>query len=375
LVKSAVPIMARSDLGRLNNHLRGLVQAYRREHYVAKARPMSDAPEKEPENSAWETGMRALRLETPGAAPVMRDLPRPAPGPGEVLVRIAAAGLNFADLLMIDGTYQEMPEPPFTLGLELAGTVESLGPDAAGPSPGTRVAIHAGHGALAEYGVFPTARCLPIPDAMPFEHAAGFQIAYGTSHLALARRAGLQRGETLLVLGAGGGVGLTAVELGALMGARVIACARGAEKLEAARRAGAHVLLDSGTADIRDAVRAEGGADVVFDAVGGDQFRAALRATNPEGRILLIGFASGRLPDLPANHLLVKNVTVIGFYWGGYMAFRPEALSESLATLLDWYGAGRLCPQVSHVLPLERAGEGLALLRARKAAGKIVIAI
>ena len=319
--------------------------------------------------------MKALRLTSPGTPPVLMDIPPPDPGPGEVRVRIAAAGLNFADLLMSEGKYQDMPDPPFTMGLELAGTVEALGPGTTGPAPGTRVAVYSGHGALAEQGVFPAARCLPIPESMPFAEAAAFQIAYGTSHLALDRRARLRPGETLLVLGAGGGVGLTAVEIGALMGARVIACARGAAKLEAARAAGAHVLVDSDTADIRDAVKAEGGADVVYDAVGGAQFRAALRATNPEGRILLIGFASGNLPEVPANHLLVKNISVIGFYWGGYLGFAPEALTESLAQLLAWYREGRLRPHVGHVLPLDRAAEGLDLLRNRQATGKVVISI
>jgi NADPH2:quinone reductase len=319
--------------------------------------------------------MRALRLEGIGAAPVVRELPRPVPRPGEALVSIAAAGLNFADLLMQRGQYQEMPELPFTLGLELAGTVEALGPGTDGPSPGTRVAAFTGHGALADYGVFPAARCVPIPDSMPFTEAAGFQIAYGTSHLALERRAALRPGETLLVLGAGGGVGLTAVEIGHLMGARVIAVARGEAKLAAARKAGADILLDSDSADIRAAVKAEGGADVVYDAVGGDQFREALRATNPEGRILLIGFASGSVPEIPANHLLVKNVSVIGHYWGGYQKFRPGALSDSLATLLRWYEEGRLRPHVSHVLPLERADEAFDLLRSRQATGKVVISL
>ena len=317
--------------------------------------------------------MKALRVEALDAGVVIRDIPRPVPGPGEVLVRIAAAGLNFADLLMLRGQYQDMPVPPFTLGLELAGTVDALGPDVDGPAPGTRVAVFASHGALAEYGTFDAGRCLPIPDTMPFEEAAAFQVAYGTSHIALDRRAGLKPGETLLVLGAGGGVGLTAVEIGALMGARVIACARGRAKLEAAAAAAAHVLIDSATADIREAVKAEGGADVVFDAVGGDQFRAALRATKPEGRILLIGFASGTVPEIPANHLLVKNVSVIGLYWGGYLTFAPDALTGSLATLLEWYREGRLHPHVSHVLPLEAAAEGLELLRSRKATGKVVV--
>jgi NADPH2:quinone reductase len=319
--------------------------------------------------------MRAFTIGRFGESPAIRDLARPEPGPGQVRVRIAACGLNFADLLMIEGRHQERPEPPVTLGMEAAGIVDALGPGVAGPAPGTRVATHASCGGLADYGCFQAESCLPIPDAMPFAHAAAFQIAYGTSHVALDHRARLQPGETLLVLGAAGGVGLTAVEIGKIMGARVIACARGADKLRAARSAGADHLIDSATADIRAAVRALGGADVVYDPVGGEQFEAAFRATNPGGRIIPIGFASGTVPQIPANHLLVKNLTVIGLYWGGYMKLRPEVLTSSLATLFDWYGAGRLHPQVSHELPLERAGEALELLRSRQSTGKVVITL
>lgn len=317
--------------------------------------------------------MRAFTIDSYGAAPAIRDTALPEPGPGQVRVRIAACGLNFADLLMAEGRYQERPEPPVTLGMEAAGTVDALGPGVAGPAAGARVAVFAASGGLADYGCFPASSCLPIPDAMPFADAAAFQIAYGTSHLALGHRAGLQPGETLLVLGAAGGVGLTAVEIGRLMGARVIACARGADRLAAARAAGADHLIDSQTADLRAEVRALGGADVVYDPVGGDQFMAAFRATNPGGRIIPIGFASGTVPQIPANHLLVKNLTVIGLYWGGYLKFRPDVLRASLAMLLEWYGEGRLHPHVSHELPLDRAAEALELLRSRQATGKIVV--
>ncbi len=319
--------------------------------------------------------MRAYVLERPGESPAIRERALPEPGPGQIRVRIAACGLNFADLLMIEGRYQERPEPPFTLGMEATGTVDALGPGVAGPAPGTRVAVFAGQGGLADYGCFPAAACLPIPDAMPFSHAAAFQVAYGTSHLALAHRARLEPGETLLVLGAAGGVGLTAVEIGKLLGARVIACARGEDRLRVARDAGADHLIDSDTADIRAEVRALGGADVVYDPVGGAQFDAAFRATNPGGRIIPVGFASGAVPQIPANHLLVKNLTVIGFYWGGYLRLRPEVLTTSLATLLQWYGEGRLRPHVSHQLPLERAGEALELLRSRQSTGKVVVTL
>ena len=319
--------------------------------------------------------MRAYHLPAKGAEPILTDLPRPTPGLGEISLRIAACGLNFADLLMIKGAYQDTPEAPFTLGMEVAGTVDALGPDTDGPAPGTRVAVFGGQGGLADYGCFPAARAVPLPDAMSFAEAAAFQVAYGTSHVALDHKARLQPGETLLVLGAAGGVGLTAVEIGKQMGARVIACARGADKLEVAKRAGADHLIDAATQDIRDTCRALGGVDVVYDPVGGDQFTAAMRACNPEARILAIGFASGDVPQIPANHLLVKNISVMGLYWGGYLKFRPEVLTQSMATLFDWYAAGRLRPHVSHLLPLEQAAEALDLLRSRKSTGKVVVTL
>jgi NADPH:quinone reductase len=319
--------------------------------------------------------MQSFGIETYGQPPAFRTRPMPEPGAGELRVRLAACGLNFADLLMIEGKYQERPTPPVTLGMEAAGIVEALGPGTDGPAPGTRVALTMNGGGLAEFGCFDARRCLPIPDAMSFEVAAGFQIAYGTSHVALDHRARLRPGETLLVLGAAGGVGLTAVEIGRKMGARVIACARGPDKLKIAEAAGAHHLIDSDTADIRAEVTALGGADVVYDPVGGDQFDAALRATRAEGRVIVVGFAGGRVQQIPANHLLVKNITVIGLYWGGYLNFAPKVLTGSLATLLDWYADGSLRPHISHVLPFAAAAEGLELLRSRKSTGKIVVTI
>ncbi len=319
--------------------------------------------------------MKAFGIRAFGETPALRDLPLPEPAPGEVRVKIAACGLNFADLLMIDGKYQERPEPPLTLGMEPVGWVDALGAGTAGPAPGTRVAIHANCGGLAEYGCFPAARCVPLPEAMDFDDAAAFQVTYGTSHVALDHKARLQTGETLLVLGAAGGVGLTAVEIGKRMGARVIACARGADKLAAAKAAGADHLIDSESEDLRGAVKALGGADVVYDPVGGDQSDAAFRATRPDGRIVVIGFASGRVPQIPANHLLVKNISVIGLYWGGYLRFKPEVLTESLATLFGWYQDGGLRPHISYRLPLARASEALELLRERKSTGKVVVRV
>jgi NADPH:quinone reductase len=319
---------------------------------------------------------RAFQIAGPGTEPAWRDVSLHPPGPGEVRVRIAACGLNFADLLMVAGTYQDIPGYPLTLGMELSGTVEASGPAARGIEPGMRVGVFAGSGGLAEAGVFRADRCLRLPDAMPFDVAAGFQIAYGTSHLALARRARLLSGETLLVLGAAGGVGLTAVEIGHRMGARVIAVARGADRLEAVRRAGADEVIDSTVAtDLRGAVMALGGADVIYDPVGGDAFRAAIRCLKPEGRYLCIGFASGDVPDVKPNHLLVKNTDLIGLYWGGYLKFRPDILADSLRTLCDWYADGDLAPQISHCFPADRAAEALGVLKDRRATGKIVVTL
>ncbi|MFV0491538.1 MAG: NADPH:quinone oxidoreductase family protein [Pseudorhodobacter sp.] len=317
--------------------------------------------------------MLAFEIRAFGEKPAIRECPRPHPGPGEVLVKIHTCGLNFADLLMIEGRYQERPAPPFTLGMEVAGIVEALGPGVNAPAPGTRVAVFASSGGLAEVGVFPARACLPIPDEMPFTVAAGFQIAYGTSHLALTHRARLCAGETLLVMGAAGGVGLTAVEIGKLLGARVIATARGKERLEVARAAGADHLIDSRNSDLRAELMALGGVDVTYDAVGGPAFMQALRATRPEGRLIPIGFAGGEVPQIPANLLLVKNLTVIGLYWGAYPHFAPGPMQESLARLIDWYRAGKLRPHISHCLPFSRTEEALALLRDRKTTGKVVV--
>ncbi len=311
-------------------------------------------------------------LEEPGR---LARIDLPPPGPGQVALRIRACGLNFADLLLARGQYQERPALPFTLGMEPAGVISALGPGVRDLSPGDRVACFAPHGGLAGAGLFEAAACTPIPATMSFSEAAAFQVAYGTAHLALEHRARLAAEETLLVLGAAGGVGLSAVEIGKLMGARVIACARGADKLAVCAAAGADHLIDSDRQDIRAEVKALGGADVVYDPVGGDQFEAALRACRPEARLVVIGFASGEVPRIPANILLVKNISVLGYYWGGYLRFRPELLRRSLARLLGWYAAGRLKPHVSHVLPLERAAEGYELLRRRKSTGKVVIEI
>ena len=317
--------------------------------------------------------MRAYHLSTAGTAPALTTLPRPTPGPGEALVRIECCGLNFADLLMIEGRYQDTPAAPFTLGMEWAGVVEALGPQTEGPAPGTRVAAVAGQGGLAEWGVVAADRCIPLPDTMGFDQAAAFQIAYGTSHLALTHRAALQKGETLVVLGASGGVGLTAVELGARLGARVVAVARGADKLAVAQAAGAEVLIDADHPDMKAALKEAGGGDVVYDAVGGALGEAALAALRRGGRYLVIGFASGDIPRVKLNHMLVKNQSLHGLYWGGYMTLDPAVLHNSMADLFRMFAEGGLEPHISHHVPLHQAAEGLEMLRQRRATGKIVV--
>ena len=319
--------------------------------------------------------MRAMQVTAYDTPLEMREIDRPEPGPGEVLVRVETCGMNFGDTMMVEGTYQEKPELPFTIGMELCGTVEAVGPGVSHLQVGQRIAAYAGKGGLAEYAALPAEICVPIPDMMSATDAAAFLVAYGTSHVALDYKARMQPGERLLVLGASGGVGLTAVELGKVMGAEVIACARGPEKLEICRQAGADHLIDSDTDDIREVVKALGGADVVYDPVGGEQFKAAMRATNPDGRLLPLGFASGEVPQIPANILLVKNLTVLGLYWGGYARFKPSVLTKSFAALFEMYVAGKLKPHVSHVLPLAEANAALDLLRQRKATGKVVIEV
>lgn len=319
--------------------------------------------------------MRAMQVIELGQPLELRDVETPDPSAGEVLVRIQTCGLNFGDLLIVKGTYQEKPALPATIGMEICGVVDAVGADVTGLAVGQRVAAYCGFGGLADYAALPADICVPIPDVMSPVDAAAFLIAYGTSHVALDYKAHLQPGERLLVLGASGGVGLTAVELGKLMGAEVIACARGPEKLAIAKAAGADHLLDSDTVDLRAAVKALGGADVVYDPVGGALFDAALRACNPEARLLPLGFASGTVPHIPANILLVKNLSVLGFYWGGYMRVNPKVLTDSFEVLFDWYAQGKLKPHVSHVLPLEEVNTGLDLLRNRHATGKVIIQI
>ncbi|OAB58170.1 hypothetical protein AY599_03330 [Leptolyngbya valderiana BDU 20041] len=321
--------------------------------------------------------MRALvcsALDGESLAP--GELPAPEAGPGQVLIAVKAAGVNFADTLMVRGQYQEKPELPFAPGLEAAGEVIAVGAGVTRVGPGDRVMALVGHGAFAERVAAPESGVFPIPDAMDFVTAAGFAVTYGTAHGALRWHADLQPGETLMVHGAAGGVGLAAVECGKALGARVIASAGGADKLAVAAAHGADATIDYKTEDLKQRIRAltEGhGVDVVFDPVGGPIFDASLRATAWGGRLVVIGFAAGTVQQIPANILLVKNVSVHGMYWGSNRTRAPERLAAQFAELFDWYLAGKIRPLVSHRYPLEEGAQALADLRARKTTGKVAI--
>lgn len=318
--------------------------------------------------------MQAMLCRDLGQPLAIADMATPEPGPGQVRLRVHACGVNFADTLMLQGRYQERPALPFIPGLEVCGTVDAAGPGTDASALGSRVAAMVPHGGFAEAICLPADACARVPAGMSDAQAAGFIIAYATSLIAL-ERAALAEGENLLVLGASGGIGLTAVEIGHRLGARVIACARGADKLAVARQAGADDLVDSDTADLRAEVRALGGADVIYDPVGGELFDQALRATRQGARLLPLGFASGAVPQIPANLLLVKNLSVIGFYLGGYARLHPSALPRALDQLFGWYDQGLLAPHVSHVVPLQEANRALDLLRTRAATGKVVLSV
>jgi NADPH2:quinone reductase len=307
---------------------------------------------------------------------VVEEVPSPPLREGAVRVAVHAAGVNFGDVLMVAGQYQEKPPFPFTPGFEIAGTVTELGPGVTGLSVGDRVMGTMPWGGYAAEAVAAAGDITRIPDSMPFEIAAGFPVAYGTSHGALEWRARLQPGETLLVHGAAGGVGLTAVEIGKAMGATVIATAGGPEKLEIARRHGADHLVNYSREDIRSRVRelTDGkGVDVVYDPVGGDAFDASLRSIAWEGRLVVIGFAGGRVPQIPANIVLVKNCDVIGFYWGSYRAKKPEQVRRSYEQLFRWFEGGKLRPHVSERFDLADAAKALGALRGRRSTGKVVL--
>ncbi len=306
----------------------------------------------------------------------LSECPLPSPAAGEVRIRVDAAGVNFPDALIIQKKYQLQPPLPFTPGTEVAGTVDAVGEGVGRLKAGDRVVAFVGIGGFAEYVCAAQAQVAPLPPGVDAAVAAGFTLTYATSQHALVERGQLKAGETLLVLGAGGGVGLAAVELGKLAGARVIAAASSPEKLDAARRAGADELIDYSQADLREAVKVmtDGrGVDVVYDPVGGQYTAAALRTLGWRGRLLVIGFAAGDIPQIPANLLLLKEVSAVGVYWGEFAKRDPSGNRRLLAQLSGWLAEGRLRPLVSREYPLAETPRALEDLLARRAVGKLVI--
>jgi NADPH2:quinone reductase len=326
--------------------------------------------------------MRALQCQTLGKPSDLKlvDLPDlPSPKAGEIKVKVTSAGLNFADTLMISGQYQQKPELPFTPGLELAGTVLEVGPGETRINTGDRVMAAVDHGGFAEQAIVRAADAVPVPAGMDPVVAGGFVIAYGTSYGALVWKARLKEGELLLVHGAAGGVGLTAVEIGKALGAKVIATAGGAEKCAVARAHGADWTIDYRSEDVRDRVKAiaaelgREGADVVYDPVGGEIFDASLRCVAWGARLLVVGFAAGQIQKIPANILLVKNIDAQGFYWGSYRRQRPELILDCFAGLGRLFAAGHLKPHISHRFDIADFAQAFDILVGRKSTGKVVL--
>ena len=319
--------------------------------------------------------MRALVCETLGPVNSHRvqEIPDPVPGKRQVAVRVRACGVNFADTLIVQGKYQERPELPFVPGSEVAGEVIALGEGVKGIALGQRVMALTSVGGFAEIALAAADTLIPLPDGIDFTDAAAFTVAYGTSHVALETRAQLKAGETLIINGASGGVGLTALEIGKMMGATVIGLASTEEKRALVAERGADHVFDVADPELRDKVKALGGADVGYDVVGGDAFNTMLRCMKFEGRLLTVGFASGEIPQVPANLLLVKNISVVGVYWGSYARNNPSVLMKSLVQLTQWLKDGQLRPHVSAVYSLDEATKGLEALANRQSVGKVVI--
>ncbi len=321
--------------------------------------------------------MKALVCKELGPADklVLETTDDPIPGPGEVLIDIHAAGLNFPDTLAITGNYQIRAELPFIPGGEASGVIEAVGEGVEQFKPGDRVMSSGLNGAFAEKQCKPVAEVIAIPDSMPFDTAAGFLVTYGTSYYALKQCADLQAGETLVVLGAAGGVGLAAVDLGKAMGATVIAAASTEDKLDTACATGADQRINYSDTALKEAIKSltgGKGADVVYDPVGGELSEPALRATGWDGRFLVVGFASGTIPSIPLNLTLLKNNAIKGVFYGVWAMRDPQAYAQNIAELFALYEAGKLHPMVSQQFPLEQYREAFATLTERRAKGKVL---
>ncbi len=308
----------------------------------------------------------------------LKEIESPVVGPGQVKLAVHAASFNFLDTLIIRGLYQDRPDLPFVPGAEAAGRVVELGEGVTHLKPGQAAIALAGTGAFAEELVADARRVLPIPEGFSMKVAASFATAYGTSHYALAQQAGLKSGDTLLVLGAAGGVGLAAVELGRLMGATVIAAASSREKLDAAREAGASEFINYSEEDLRTRVKeiTDGrGVDVVYDPVGAELAIPAIRSLAWGGRYLVIGFAGGAIPELPLNLLLLKGASAVGVFWGAWVQRDPAGAAASFRQLMSWLASGELRPNIRECYPLADFEKGFISLQSRKAVGKVVLTV
>ncbi|MCJ1888291.1 NADPH:quinone oxidoreductase family protein [Pseudomonas sp. LA21] len=324
--------------------------------------------------------MKAVLCKAFGPAEtlVLEDIASPEPKKNEVLLQVHAAGVNFPDTLIIEGKYQFKPPFPFSPGGEAAGVIAAVGEKVSHVKPGDRVMALTGWGSFAEEVAVPGYNVMPIPDGMDFASAAAFGMTYGTSMHALKQRANLQPGETLLVLGASGGVGLAAVEIGKAMGAKVIAAASSDAKLEVAKAAGADVLINYSEGSLKDQLKAitgGQGVDVIYDPVGGDLFEEAFRSIAWNGRMLVVGFASGTIPSLPANLTLLKGASLVGVFWGSFAQRQPQDNAANFQQLFTWFAEGRIKPLVSQTYPLEKAADAINHLGQRKAVGKVVVTV
>jgi len=307
----------------------------------------------------------------------VREVPEPTPRAGQVVIDVEAAGCNFFDILLVQGKYQMKPPFPFTPGAEVAGTVRELGPDVSGVAVGDRVFAGLALGAFAERVAVPASALHPMPGGMSFPEAAAFPVVYPTSYAALVLRADLRAGETLLVHAAAGGVGVAAVQIGKALGAHVIATAGGADKLEVARRAGADLAIDYSSGDWVEAVKqATGGrgADVIYDPVGGEIFEGSMKCIAWNGRLLVIGFAGGTIPEVKANRILLKNISVVGLHWGAYALNEPARVPEVFAGLAKLYEAGHVRPLIFGTYSLDDVPKALEALGSRGSFGKVIIA-
>ena len=322
--------------------------------------------------------MRAIICKTygPPSSLVLEDVASPEPQKGEILVSVRACSVNFPDTLIIQGLYQFKPDLPFSPGSDVAGLVKSVGEGVSHVKAGDQVFGIVPHGGFAEEVIVPKSSCFPKPVSMDFKTAAAFMMAYGTSFYALKNRAKLKKGESLVVLGASGGVGLAAVELGKLMGARVIACASSQEKLELCKDYGADELINYEEEDLKTRIKeltGGKGADIIYDPVGGKYTEAALRACAWEGRYLVVGFAAGDIPSISLNLPLLKGCQIMGVFWGKFALTDPQQSMINTMQLIQWHGEGMLKPHIHKTLPLEQTAQALEEVMERKVKGKIVI--